>query len=118
MRPSDLCERWRQQAAQLLDLKADGQAAAILRCASELQEAWTAWELEPLTLKEAEAESGYSYSALQHMVADGRIENVGTKQRPRIRRADLPRRPRRALDLSDEQPDVAAAVLIRRFAAP
>lgn len=48
--------------------------------------------LEALTLEAAERESGYGYSALQKMVADGRLENVGVKGRPRVRRCDLPKK--------------------------
>ena len=55
-------------------------------------------EISTSTLEQAAVESGYSYSALQKMVADGELMNVGKKGAPRIRRGDLPKkaaRPRR-----------------------
>ena len=61
------------------------------------------WHTEELTLREAEEESGFSYSRLQQM----KHLNVGTAGSPRIRRCDLPRKPRRSgpqlgPDLADE----------------
>ncbi len=68
--------------------------------------------LEALTLNEASEESGYSYSALQKMVADGKLPNLGDRNRPRVRRGDLPRKagqlPRGP---SDGEPDLAGTIL-------
>lgn len=61
--------------------------------ATDLEETAREWLDEEMTLEEASRVSGYSYSALQHMVADGAIPNAGQKGRPRIRRRDLPRKP-------------------------
>jgi hypothetical protein len=72
---------------------AEAQAGVLEGCASELA-AWVReWELEALTLEQAARESGLSYSHLQHLVAGGRVPNAGSARRPRIRRADLPRKP-------------------------
>ena len=46
-----------------------------------------------LTLAEAALESGYSVDHLRHAVASGQIANAGRRGAPRIRRADLPKKP-------------------------
>jgi hypothetical protein len=49
--------------------------------------------VETVTLTEASVQGGYSVDHLQRCVASGKIENVGKKGRPRIRRADVPLKP-------------------------
>lgn len=46
-----------------------------------------------LTLEEASARSGYGVEHLGRLVREGRIPNAGRKGSPRIRVADLPRKP-------------------------
>ncbi len=46
-----------------------------------------------LSLPEAAARSGYTVEHLGRMVREGRIPNAGRKGSPRIRSADLPRKP-------------------------
>jgi hypothetical protein len=46
-----------------------------------------------LSLPEAAARSGYTAEHLGRMVRDGRISNAGRRGAPRIRAADLPRKP-------------------------
>jgi hypothetical protein len=72
---------------------AEALGASLESCAAELEVWARAWALEALTLEQAAAESGYSYSALQHLVAAKRIPNAGSARRPRIARKDLPRKP-------------------------
>ncbi len=105
--------RWREEA-QLLRAHGAGEAAATKeRDATELEQEVRAFSLESLTLERAVGESGYSYSALQHMVATGRVPNAGSAHRPRIRRADLPRKPARRspVDAGEGEPDLAELVL-------
>ena len=45
-----------------------------------------------LTVKEAVRESGYSESHLFHLLESHRIPNAGGPNRPRVRRADLPKK--------------------------
>src|SRR6266571_7269591 len=74
-----------------LDRCGVGSDATLAQCRStEIGER----ELEALTLEQAERESGYSYSALQKMVATGRLRNVGAPHRPRVQRGDLPKKVR------------------------
>jgi hypothetical protein len=52
---------WRAQAAVLDGWGAHHEAKAARRCATELEARILEWQLEALTLKEAERESEYSY---------------------------------------------------------
>lgn len=108
----ELASEWTARAAMMRKHGAQAQAAAIEVCAVELQEAVEAWQQEALTLEQAAAESGYSYSTLQQKVAAGDIPNVGGKGRPRVRRFDLPRKaPGRSPTLTGGEPDLAGEVL-------
>jgi excisionase family DNA binding protein len=86
-----LAAAWREQAARY---EADGQpgAALLRRVAGELEAAVRALAIEALTLREAAAELGLSYSTVQRKVATGELPNAGTTHRPRVRRCDLRRR--------------------------
>ncbi len=88
-----LAERWRAQAAILRLRGADPQAATLESCAADLETYERERELEAITLTQAAAESGYSYSALQKMVGQGIIPNAGKPHSPRLRRGDLPKKP-------------------------
>jgi hypothetical protein len=107
-----LVERWKAEAQVLESWGSLHEAKAARKCAAELEQGITEWQLEALTLKEAEDESGYSYSALQQMVAEGTIPNAGAKHKPLVRRCDLPKRPgRRSLKLVQGEADLVDRVL-------
>lgn len=91
--PEALPDRWRDEAKTLQAHAAEGQATTLERCAEELEAATAARRLDTVTLEEAEEIGGYSYSHLQHLVADGTIPNAGRPGAPRIRRSDVPRKP-------------------------
>ena len=106
MKPRDLPEKWRKKADGLRRY-APEVANALEDCVAELEAAFAEWELEELTLQDAASESGYSYSQLQRLVADGQIPNAGKSGAPRVRRVDVPRKPARgtrpgAADFADE----------------
>ena len=65
--------------------------------ARQVDAAVAALDAEALTLVEAAAESGLSADHLGRLLRTGTIPNAGRKGAPRIRRADLPRSPRRLL---------------------
>src|SRR6266516_813092 len=91
--PSGVVARWRAEADVLRRRGAEALAVSLESCAQERERWAQEYALEALTLDQAAAESGYSYSALQHMVADGKVKNAATPgHRPRIRRSDLPRK--------------------------
>jgi hypothetical protein len=101
-----LVARWRAEADRLEKLGQQG-AGLAREYADELEQAARQWELEALTLEAAAAESGYSYSHLQRLISGGIVDNVGRRGAPRVRRCDIPRKPRagprpRAVDLADE----------------
>ncbi len=107
-----LATQWRTDGATLRRRGVAAQAVALETCADELEAALREHDLEALTLNVASQESGYSYSALQKKVASGELPNMGTKNCPRVRRGDLPRKagqlPRGP---SDGEPDLAEKVL-------
>ena len=88
----DLVDRWRREASAYGRDGFEPGERMLLRVATELEEAVTAWETEPLPLRVAVTESGYSYSGLQKLLAERPDLNVGSDHRPRIRRCDLPRK--------------------------
>jgi hypothetical protein len=112
----ELPTEWRVRALALRRYASEGAASAFEECADNLEEAWRIWQTEPITLEEAAEESGYSYSTLQQKVASGEIPNLGNKHRPRVGRADLPRKaPHQRLELESGEPDLAAKILAARL---
>lgn len=87
----ELLAQWRARAGELRPF-APGVAEAFIKCADELEAAMREQGNETLNLTEAARESGYSSDHLARLVKDGKIPNAGTKTRPRIRRANLPRK--------------------------
>jgi hypothetical protein len=89
----ELLARWRTRHIEWAKLRVfvDGEqlAAQVIADLEELESASD----DILTLREASRLGGYSADRLQHLVAVGEIENVGQKQRPRIRRCDVPIKP-------------------------
>src|SRR5437867_6504500 len=65
-----LTRKWRTRADELRPYTAPT-AAAFERAAAELEEALTTYLMEPLTLGQAEAESGYSRDHLGRKVRTG-----------------------------------------------
>ena len=110
-----LLERWRNRADDHRRY-APPVAAALDDVVSELEEEDRERGEKALTLAEAAKESGYSAGHLGRLIAEGRIENVGKKGAPRIRRGDLPRKPapRPPRDSKTDGPDVATEMLQRR----
>ena len=106
-----LVERWRREAEGLRRWAAEAQAQTLEECARQLAAALDAERYEALTLDEAAKESNYSYSAIQKMVAQGELENVGKKGSPRVRRGDLPRKAQ-----SPPSSGLADSILLRRVA--
>lgn len=88
-----LVQTWRTEAKTFRAYGEERLAIACERHADQVEAAAVAEEAREVTLEEAAQIGGYSYSHLQHLVARGDIENVGTKHSPRIRGADVPRKP-------------------------
>lgn len=106
----NLVIQWRNEAALYRKRGATSLAEMVESFAADLEAAIQLQELEALTIREGVAVSGYSYSALQKLLASGELENVGSKGSPRIRRGDLPRKPGRI-----QNDDFAERVLLSRL---
>ena len=110
-----LADHWRERAASVREwAAAEGSARALEGCAAELEEAVRAALDEELTLEEASTASGYSKRRLRELVAAGELPNAGRKGAPRIRRADLPRKPGGQSE-SGYDVDADAAALVARL---
>ena len=103
----------RTEVAQLRHRGLSETADVLESVANDHQQTLDAWHTEALTLRQAEQESGFSYSHLQQM----KDINTGTIGTPRIRRCDLPYKPRRSgLQLTNGQPDLADEILASKLA--
>jgi hypothetical protein len=88
----EVLSQWKARA-QDAERLADTRGAHLLRlCAEELEGALEESGDAPLSLKEAAQESGYSVDHLRRQIRQGKIQNAGRKNAPKIRRADLPRK--------------------------
>lgn len=82
---------WLERAAEL-EPYAPAAAVAWREAAKNLRETLEATD-DAVTLRQAHEIGGYSIDHLQRIVKAGRIQNVGTKGRIRIRRTDVPLKP-------------------------
>ena len=92
---ADLPTTWRARAELLRQYGAGNQAETLEACAGELEELGYGDDDAVVTLREAAEWSGYSPSRLRALIRGGKLENVSTNSRIRLRRGDLPRKPRR-----------------------
>jgi hypothetical protein len=113
MIPAELPATWRSRADELRPY-APAAAEAFARAADELAAAMAEAADTPLTLAEAAEESGYSERRLRELLAAGDVPNAGRKHRPRVRRGDLPRRPRKASSNGYDAGEDAARLMARR----
>lgn len=91
---NSLADKWISEG-ELLRTYGDERGAAVCALhASELRRVAQQYGDELMTLAEASLASGYAERSLRLMIAQGTLANAGRKGAPRIRRADLPRKPR------------------------
>lgn len=88
-----LSDEWREEAEMLRRRGADAQATALESAADDLEQAWKAWRQELLTVEQAASASGYSEAHIRRLLREGKIPNAGEEHHPRVRRADLPKKP-------------------------
>ena len=88
-----LVESWREEAALFRRRGQDAMAALAESYAEDFEAWWDEYWCEELDLQQAATESGYPVNTLGRMVREGRIENAGRKNAPRIKRSDVPRKP-------------------------
>jgi len=95
--PSDpfasLLARWREECALLRRRGAAAHAEVLESAAADLEATLTMAETEAVTLAEAARLSGYTADALGRMIRTGALRNLGRPHAPRVRVADLPRKP-------------------------
>ncbi len=85
---------WRARANDLRRFAAaESAAVAWEQAAADLEHTLRTAAAELLTIEAAATESGYSSDHLARLVRTGELPNAGRKHAPRIRRADLPRKP-------------------------
>lgn len=117
MAGTELIALWRARA-DILEPYAEGVARALRTCADEREAEMAAEASDTVTPAEGAILSGYTADALGKMIRDGRLRNVGTKRRPKIPRADLPKKPRRGREdsgvMSFEEMAVRMAVGSRK----
>ena len=90
-----LASRWRERASIVRAWTSDeGSARAFEIAAQELEDAVRTAADEVLTLHEAARESGYSERRLRELIAAGELPQAGRPGAPRLRRRDLPRKPK------------------------
>ncbi len=89
---ADLAERWRDEAVVLRRCGHERTATLCETHATEVEQAWRAYLFEPLSIKQAAEETGYSESRLYSLVEGGAVNNAGKPGGPLVRRADLPRK--------------------------
>src|SRR5687768_16361661 len=87
---------------------ADAAAKAWEKAADELEHSLRNRGEGALTLSEAAKVSGYSTDHLGRLVRKKRVQNVGRKSAPRIRRADLPQKPGRVASTTPSKYDPVA----------
>lgn len=92
---NELLSTWRAEADVLRSYGDDRGADLVEHLAVRLETALRKAQHEELTLDQAAQASGYSKRRLRELVAEGKVPNAGEKGRPRILRADLPKKPGR-----------------------
>lgn len=94
MTPSEFLDKWAAEAEAMERRGVSVTGASLLAEVLADFRAAVASEAEAiLSLSEAAARSGYSDEHLGRLVREGRVPNAGRKGAPRIRLADLPRKP-------------------------
>lgn len=109
----DLVQRWRDDAEVLRRHGRGDQADRLERRADEVERALRDRRYQELTVAEVAEIGGYSESRLRTLLSEGKIENVGEPGAPRIRRADVPRKPGGGAPREDGNVSVAERALRR-----
>jgi hypothetical protein len=93
---SEILERWTARQAEWARLRVQLDGAALAGdIVADLERIAQGEQDDDLTLTAAAAISGYSTEHLGRLLRHGVIPNAGRKHSPRIRRSDLPIRPKR-----------------------
>lgn len=89
----ELLARWGTRAEDAQRIGATAPIANVVRdLMRELEETTRREDDELLDLRQASAETGLSDRTIRQHIADGKLENRGRKNAPRVRRGDLARK--------------------------
>ncbi len=99
----NLAEEWRTHGEMLARYGDKRGATACDLHARQLAAAWAEWQSETLTIAQVATDSGYSQEHLRRLVREEEIPNAGRPNAPRIRRADVPKKPGRLAVRRDAQ---------------
>ena len=88
-----LADEWRARGAACREIGDERGALMYAKLAGELEEALAASGGALLTLAEASRRSGYTDDHLRRLIERGVLHNYGRKGAPRVREAELPRKP-------------------------
>lgn len=92
---TEIIARWSAREAEWSRLGASVNGSALAaEVIADLERIAASNGDDELTLSDASALSGYSSDHLSRLIREGKLENLGRKGAPRIRRADLPIRPK------------------------
>jgi hypothetical protein len=92
---TEIIQRWTDRQAEWSKLGANVNGAALAaEVVADLEKIAASNGDAELTLTDASTLSGYSTDHLSRLIREGKLENRGRKGAPRIRRADLPLRPK------------------------
>jgi hypothetical protein len=115
MTRDQLFARWRARRDEWRRLGVHVEGAAICdEVLADFQAVFTSEGQELLTLTEASRMSAYSPDHLGRLLRNGTIPNAGRPNAPRIRLADLPRRPK-SLGATNGQPAYDPAADARKL---
>ncbi len=95
--PDRLIGQWRCEAETLRKWGAAAQGVVLESCADEMETALKDWQDQLLTPEQAARETGYSAEHLRRKVRGGQLAAErceGAKTHIKIRRGDLPTKPR------------------------
>jgi hypothetical protein len=92
--PEELVTEWRTRAQGFRRHGVESVATTIEVLAAELEATIWSERNELLTLANASRVSGLSVETLGRLIRQGKLPNAGRKFAPRLRRGDLPIRPR------------------------
>ena len=112
-----LLHRWTTDAATLRGYGDSRGADMLERLTNEARAAIESAGDELLTLEQAARVANMHPDSLRHLVASGRIPNAGRRGAPRIKRADVPRRPAKAEGSAYDPGADAIAILSRQKGA-
>ena len=106
----DLAHEWREEAQQLRRRGLDREAEMVESFADDLEARINAEAVATMSISEGAETSGYSESALYDMVQSGRVQNMGTSGRIRVRKTDLPKKPPPRPQKDRTEPDLVRGV--------